>query len=65
MSEWQTIDTAPIWKMVIVYDKKSNRQKSCGFVFCAVQVEKGIWDLSTKSGDINPTHWMKLPEAPK
>lgn len=66
MSEWQQINTAPQDTDVLVHDPIFG-------VFTA-QFLDGVWYRSlgghlvsdeVGGDDINPTHWMPLPEPPK
>lgn len=72
---WKPIETAPLWTLVIVYQKEAPITKSCkNGVFTAVKTEKGWITFTPSYGkrkvgkeflDPDPTHWMSLPQEPK
>tara|TARA_R110000765_G_scaffold7963_7_gene26136 strand:+ start:7451 stop:7660 length:210 start_codon:yes stop_codon:yes gene_type:complete len=67
MSEdkWQPIETAPIWKEVIVfYDGVMCRKSQPNRVTTAVKFPDGKWGLGALPERRNPTHWMPLPFPP-
>lgn len=65
LTDWQPIETAPIWTEVIVKYSGSRITKSqpeC--VATSVKMEDGSWSLGSKPISRKPTHWKPLPEAP-
>lgn len=66
MSEWQPIETAPLWELVNVYDPAAFPYRSSNTVYSAVQTKVGEWpkELATKPPK-SPTHWMPLPNPPR
>jgi hypothetical protein len=59
--DWQPIETAPEGGyLVLVYPNYH------GAVTCAHRDDNGIWrDDLEGNFEIQPTHWMPLPEPPK
>ena len=71
MSEWKTIDTMPVGRVVlgwsIHFDHPSpmirrgkNSVRYCYFVYVGLDIESRYGGYETGE----PTHWMELPEPP-
>lgn len=61
--DWKPIESAPVWKLVIIKDPDAYPTKSCKTVFTAVQTAPGVWPRELASKHVRaPTHWMELPE---
>lgn len=68
MNKWQPIETAPKdGTRILVFDPAYETRMACASYDKYSQwVERG-YDYATEvwgSGEMNPTHWMKLPDAP-
>ena len=61
MSDWQTIETAPIKEKIDLWSPTYGRCPD------SMQMAKGhFWDNSYRPRRIyDPTHWMPLPNPPK
>lgn len=59
MSEWRSIDSAPINEFVLVGSSGSSIHSPK--VVMALQYEKGCWNHTGSKW----SHWMPLPEPPK
>lgn len=59
---WQTIDTAPSHKKVLVYGVTIDGTKGW---YTIAERHSGIWYEENDEDIKEPTHWMPLPDAPK
>jgi hypothetical protein len=76
MSEWQTIETAPNNRAILIFYPYGGRYKDHpaapdGFIYVARWLDfddkpGGTWVDATDSNEIgtDPSHWMPLPEPP-
>lgn len=60
-NEWQPIETAPKdGTDILVYEKYKDSE------YIVVASNHGFyWAFDDRDTEINPTHWMPLPEPPK
>ena len=74
MSEWQPIETAPKdGTYIIAYFPSHGRREayaeSAYFVDLELEDDPGrgvwVWSQDGDEPQVQPTHWMPLPEAPK
>jgi hypothetical protein len=70
MSQWQSIDTAPKGKVVLLWgptDISDNGTITNWKMETGYWIRDGwIWDgRSLRPYDVKPTHWMPLPEPPE
>ena len=57
-NEWQPIETAPRdGKIILIYGED--------FGVTEGRCDQGYWLVFWYHTDVNPTHWMPLPEPPK
>lgn len=64
--EWQPIETAPSFESVLVYNEDKLAFGESAKYAIAIRSEhpqRAMWVC--RFGEIKPTHWMPLPEAPK
>lgn len=65
--DWQPIKTAPYEIDILIYSENYNPEYQIAW-WCFRDEEK-IWQGHADDGevieDIEPTHWMPLPEPPK
>lgn len=62
MSEWQTLESAPVKVPVRVWCNILNGPLGDEREWTAVQQFEGWWTLNGQRGRIYPTHWKPLPK---
>lgn len=70
-SNWQPIETAPKQRVVLLWaltdEETGNWKMATGFWMPGYRDEPGEWEWDgrrLKPYDVQPTHWMPLPEPP-
>jgi hypothetical protein len=62
--EWQPISTAPAFESVLLYAEKLAFGESVQMIV-GIKSKNPDGDLwLSRIGEVRPTHWMPLPDAP-
>jgi hypothetical protein len=69
--KWRTIDSAPVQRLLLLWaladTETGNWKMATGFWMPGYRDEPGCWEWEgrrLKPYDLQPTHWMPLPNPP-